>query len=105
MEESDLLELGGNIELSGFSKIDRSNMVIVKKIVGSYAKKLYEQDEGINKISVHLKNVHHTEGPGKFELHAKIIDNGKVITSETINNNLFFALDEVLKKIENQINK
>lgn len=104
-EKDDMLELGGNIELSGFSKIDRSNMVVVKKIVGSYAKKLYEHGTHTDKISVHLKGVHHDQGPGKFEIHAKALIEGRPITSETVNNNLFFALDEALKKIENQISK
>lgn len=106
MEEiNDSIELGGNIELNGFSKIDRSNMVIVKKIVGTYAKKLYEHGNKIDKISLHLKNVHQDQGQGKFEIHAKVISEGKPITSETINNNLFFALDDVLKKIEVQFTR
>jgi ribosome-associated translation inhibitor RaiA len=104
-EIDDTLELGGNIELSGFSKVDRSNMVIVKKIVGSYAKKLYEHGTNTEKISVHLKGVHHDQGPGKFEMHVKVLIEGKPVTSECVNNNLFFALDEALKKIENQISK
>lgn len=106
MEESDdTLELGGNIELSGFSKVDRSNMVIVKKIVGSYAKKFYEHGTQTDRITVHLKGVHHDQGPGKFEVHAKAVIEGKAVTGETVNNNLFFALDEALKKIENQVSK
>lgn len=104
-ENDDTMELGGNIELSGFSNVDRSNMVIVKKIVGSYAKKFYEHGTQTEKISVHLKGVHHEQGPGKFEVHAKALIGGKPVTSETVNNNLFFALDEALKKVENQISK
>ena len=30
------LELGGNIELKGFGSMDKSSMVIVKKIIGNY---------------------------------------------------------------------
>ena len=36
----DVLELGGSIQLSGFSGIDGGQMVVVKKIVGNYAKRL-----------------------------------------------------------------
>ena len=106
MEEmDDTLELGGNIDLSGFSKVDRANMIIVKKIVGSYAKKLFEHGSNVDKISVHLKEIHHEQGHGKFEVHAKVVVEGRPTTSETINNNLFFALDEVLKKVESQLSK
>jgi len=33
---SDELQLGGNINLSGFKEIDSGSMVVLKKIVGNY---------------------------------------------------------------------
>ena len=35
----EILQLGGNIELAGFKELDRDSMVVLKKIVGNYAKK------------------------------------------------------------------
>ena len=105
-EKNDTLELGGNIELSGFSNYDRSTMIIVKKMVGTYAKRLNEHNIPIDKISITAKQVHGNEPKvGKVELHAKVITQGNPVTSETVGNNLFFGIDEVLKKIEVQFKK
>ena len=43
---SDALQLGGNIELSGFREIDPASMVIIKKIVGNYARKFSDHFDG-----------------------------------------------------------
>ena len=101
-DPEDTLVLGGSIELSGFKEIDGGSMIILKKIVGNYAKKLSERTENFERLHVNMKPVHATEStPKKFELHAKVIDNGKVFASEAVENNLFVALDSVLKKVQN----
>jgi ribosome-associated translation inhibitor RaiA len=102
---ADTLELGGNIELAGFSNLDGGSMVVVKKIVGNYAKKFSEITTNFEKLSVTMKPVHKTEKSEIHELHAKLIADGKPVTSEISDRNLFFALDKVLKKIENEISK
>ena len=40
----DTVELGGNIQLNGFSRLDGASMIILKKIVGNYAKKIAEKN-------------------------------------------------------------
>lgn len=102
-EKNDVLELGGNIELNGFSELDKATMVIVKKMIGSFAKKLNEHNVELGKITVQLKHIHKEQGKGKFEIHAKVDSDGKIATSEIVQPNLFFALDEALKKIKNQL--
>jgi len=104
IEKNDILELGGNIELNGFSDLDRSSMVIVKKMIGSFAKKLNEHNIQTDKISARLKHIHKEQGKGKFEILIKVDSDGKIATSEIVQPNLFFALDEALKKIKNQLN-
>ncbi len=99
--DEETLVLGGNIELTGFKAIDRGSLVVVKKIVGNYVRKLSEITEKLEKFSVVMKQVHNNQ----YELHAKLIDNGKAVTSEVIERNLFFALDKVLAKIETEIKK
>ena len=99
-EESNSTELGGNITLVGFKVIDKAELVVVKKIVGSYARKLSDTVHGFEGISLNLKPVHKTEeGHPKYELHAKAIINGKPLVSEVVERNLFMGLDELLKKI------
>jgi hypothetical protein len=94
----DSLVLGGGIELAGFRELDRSQMVVVKKIVGSYARKFSDRSEKFEKLGLTMKKV----GNSKFEIHGKITDNGKVNTSEVTELNIFVGLDKVLKKLENQ---
>lgn len=100
-----VLNLGSKIELSGFRDVDRSSMVIVKKIVGNYLKRYEELSQTIETLKIHLKVVHETEKSKKFELHAKIIDNGKVQTAEHTDRNLFFTLDKTLASLENILSK
>jgi len=98
MEEE--LKLGGNIELSGFKDISRAEMVVIKKIVGSYARKFSDNLEGYESLSLHLKEIHKIENSQKFEIHGKLIINGKVETTEITERNVFVAVDSVLKKLE-----
>lgn len=36
----DTLELGGNIQLTGFSELNGGQMIVLKKIVGNYCEKI-----------------------------------------------------------------
>ncbi len=96
----DVLALGGNIELTGFSSLDRDSMIVLKKIVGNYAKKFSEMCEEFQKLSLKMKIVHESEHSGRYELHAMVVDKGKNFVSEYVDHNLFFAVDKVFKKIE-----
>ena len=95
----DILALGGNIELSGFNSLDRSSMFILKKIVGSYVRRISSKTEKLEKVRLTMKPLHSSG----FELNAKLIDNGKVYASEVSDRNLFFAVDKVMDKIENML--
>ena len=100
-----MIELGGNIELAGFKEIDGGSMIILKKMVGNYVKKMNELTNNFEKLTLTMKEVHKSENSGKFEIHAKVLDNGKVITSELTDNNLFVTVDKVLGSVMKQINK
>jgi len=93
------LNLGGNITLSGFRDVGRAEMVVIKKIVGTYARKFSDTVSGFESIGVTLKSVHKTEASEKHELHAKVMVSGKPITSEVTERNLFVGLDAVLQKV------
>ena len=97
------LELGGNIALTGFNEVDRGEMVVVKKIVGNYAKKFSEAYSDFQKLSLTMKSVHKTEGSQKYEMHSMLVLGGNQHTSETTDRNLFIALDTVLKGIEKSV--
>ncbi|MBD3354351.1 hypothetical protein GF361_00020 [Candidatus Woesearchaeota archaeon] len=99
--EEEVLQLGGNIELSGFSNLEGGAMIVLKKIIGNYARKMSDRSKNFEKLSVHMKTVHDNQ----YELHAKMIDNGKKFNSSVTERNIFVAVDSSLKKIMNEINK
>ena len=99
----DNVQLGGNIELSGFRDIDGASMVVLKKIIGNYARRLSELSEKFEKLHITMKQVHETEKSEKYEIHAKLMNNGKPFVSETVERNLFIAVDNALKKIVNEL--
>lgn len=100
-----MIQLGGNIELSGFKEVDGGSMVILKKVVGNYVKKMTDMAENFEKLSLHMKTVHGTEGSEKYEVQAKLMDNGKAITSEVTERNLFVTVDQALNKVMNSMQK
>jgi len=99
MEESQ--QLGGNIELVGFRELDGGSMIILKKIIGSYARKFSDRLKGIDKLTIRMKNV----GNSQFELTCLLQKEGQQFNSEVIDYNLFVGIDKILKKIENSVLK
>ena len=94
-----VIELGGNITLVGFKEIEKAELIVVKKLVGSYVRKMSDTVSGFESITMTLKIVHKTEGSEKYEVHAKAMVSGKPITSEKTDRNLFVGFDGVLKKV------
>lgn len=101
----DNVALGGNIELSGFKDLDGSTMIVLKKIIGNYARRFSEICTSFEKLHVTMKKVHERETSEKYELHARVVDKGESYSSETIDRNLFVGIDILLKKIEKEIEK
>jgi ribosome-associated translation inhibitor RaiA len=97
--EEDNLQLGGNIELSGFGVLDGGMMIILKKIIGNYARKMSDHSNSFESLGLRMKTVHDS----KYEIHAKLMDNGKAITSSAVEHNVFVAVDSALKKIMHEI--
>ena len=98
-----MIELGGNIELTGFrDNIDGAGMIVLKKIIGNWVRKYSEASSDFEKLSLNLKLVHGSQDKksSKFQIHAKAVDGGKIHAVEVTNHNLFFAVDSALKKIE-----
>lgn len=103
--EEDSVQLGGHIVLKGFNAIEKAELVVAKKIIGSYARKFSDNVEGYESLEIHLKEVHKTEASEKYEIHTKIIYQGKVEANEVTDRNLFVALDSGLKKLESVLIK
>tara|TARA_Y100000294_G_C8557187_1_gene337636 strand:- start:2091 stop:2399 length:309 start_codon:yes stop_codon:yes gene_type:complete len=99
----DNMQLGGNIELSGFKDIDGASMVVLKKMIGNYAKRISEISEKFESLHINMKPIHEREKSEMYEIHAKLIKDGKPVVSEVVERNLFIAVDSALKKIVNEI--
>lgn len=94
-----MMELGGNITLSGFKNREFAEIIVVKKLVGQYARRLHDTVSGFSHLTVTLKDV----GSKQVELHAKCEVDGTQIAAAVTGRNLFVALDAVLKKIVAQV--
>jgi len=103
MDESGNIMLGGNIELVGFKELDGGSMVILKKMVGNHVRKMSDIAANFEKLTVTMKKV--GAGSNKFEINAKMMDNGRPYTSEVTDFNLFFTMDKALSQIQSQIAK
>jgi len=97
------IELGGNIKLTGFSELEGSKMIVIKKIIGTYGKKLSDKAKNFQELTITMKKVHETDTGGIFEIHAKLMDDGKPIIGSIEDRNLFVAIDSALKKVEHSI--
>ncbi|MGE0792936.1 MAG: hypothetical protein AB7V77_02005 [Candidatus Woesearchaeota archaeon] len=100
-----MIELGGNITLVGFKEVGFSERVVVKKIVGNYARKISDKVGAIDNLTVTVKPVHQTteDSNFKYELHVKLIVKGKIYVTEVVDFNLFIALDDAMKNIEAEL--
>lgn len=103
MAESDSLVLGGNIELVGFRELDSGTMIILKKMIGNHVRKLSNATEKFEKITVIMKKV--GSGNNKFEVQAKLFDNGKTYASEVTDFNIFFTTDRAISNIHSQLSR
>lgn len=101
-DNNGIVKLGGNIELSGFRVFDGGTMLVLKKIIGNYARKFSDRSSNFELLSLHVKTIHETEQSKIFEVHAKLIDNGTLYTSQVAHRNSFVAVDSVLKKLGEQ---
>lgn len=94
------LQLGGNIELVGFQEMEPGELIVLKKIVGHFAEKFSKLCDQFEQLVIIKKDVHKQEHSQKYEIHGKLIETGKTHTIKATDFNLFVALDEVLKKLE-----
>lgn len=97
MEEQ---KLGGNIILSRFN-LDKEEMIIVKKIVGKYAEKIRHFSD-YQELKLEMKT--HKKGRNKkFEIRALLTFGSEKATSEETGFNPFLLIDEILKKVLQEV--
>ncbi len=95
------MELGGNIALDGFSEQEFTEMIVVKKIVGQYARRWNDTLGANDAIKVRLTN----EGHGTVHIHATVRTGTHEFAGDSSDHNLFVALDTALKRAEEGLSK
>jgi hypothetical protein len=91
--------LGGNIELTGFRELDGASMIVLKKIIGNYARR-FSDTYGNEKMALTI-----SKGTDNFALSASVLCKGNKVTVDHADKNVFFLVDAVLKRIEQEISK
>ncbi|MBU4501875.1 MAG: hypothetical protein KKA79_04730 [Nanoarchaeota archaeon] len=89
------MKLGGNIELEGFDNMEPAQLIVVKKIVGSSAKKISEEISEFDNLLITLKDNEND----KVTLSGKIKMGDKEEECEASDKNLFFALNQVFTEL------
>ncbi len=98
-----MIELGGNITLVGFKELGYAEFVVVKKVVGNYARKISDKQEFSN-LTMTLKPIHKIKDEiSKYEIKGKLEIDGKMYNSEVVEHNLFIGIDNLLKKLVAQL--
>ncbi|MBS3098002.1 hypothetical protein J4209_04370 [Candidatus Woesearchaeota archaeon] len=91
----DIMELGGNIILEGFSSLDNIQMIVIKKIVGNYAKAIAEEKKkSYEKLIVTMNK----EGES-FKINVALKEAGNEGKAEAADKNLFMAVDNAFKNL------
>ncbi len=93
------MELGGNIILTGFKDVPKSDMIVLKKIVGNYVRKFRDKMKDYEGLRITLKPLH---GGKSYQLNGELVGAKERYNAETENRNLFVGVDELLKKLEKQ---
>ncbi len=89
-----MIELGGNIKLKGFTELDPATLIVVKKIVGNYTKKLTQEHPDFIELLLDLNKI------GKFySLNVNLSRRSGSLVADAKEENLFFALSSALNKI------
>ena len=92
----DTMQLGGNIELNGFNELERSKLVVIKKIIGNYAREFSDKTQ-FSKLSLNMAQ----EGD-EFKIAAELTGD-KQVKSELKDKNLFFVIGNVLENMKKEL--
>lgn len=93
------MKLGGNIELEGFDNMEPAQLIVIKKIVGSSAKKISEEVAEFDNLQITLKE----NEKDKVTISGKIKVKDVEHEAEASDKNLFFALNKVIAELTAKI--
>ena len=91
-----MIELSGNIKLINFDSIEPALLIVVKKVVGNYTRKISEAYNDFKSIEVSIEDAELNKIRVRVEVSETIIE------KEAHDENLFFALDKALAAVLKQ---
>jgi len=106
-ESKNEIRLGGNIWLVGFNDIDKSELTVVKKIVGGYIRRITER-MSYNEMRIRMKK--HNKGKSFLhEINSDVHFGGMHLSAKSEGKNMYSAisdsLNSLIKEIEHKFKK
>ena len=89
---TETIRLGGNIELVNADDIDGASLVILKKMIGNYARQFSER--GVSGMSVTFAGT---------SVLVDVMREDTKLSSSAESSNLFFAVDSAFKDLDAQL--
>lgn len=86
------VRLGGNIELFGIENFDGATVIVLKKIIGNYARKFSEK--GLDRLSISF---------AENGVSVEAVRQGNTVSAQSQLSNMFFSVDSALKDIDRQL--
>ncbi|PLW80492.1 hypothetical protein C0585_02240 [Candidatus Woesearchaeota archaeon] len=93
-ENEATIKLGDKIVLEGFKNMDNASMVIAKKIIGNYTRKISDENPKFENLTLELDD---SKG---FKSTIKLKIDGKEKEFTNSNSNFFMSLDGAFKNIK-----
>jgi hypothetical protein len=91
-----MIELGDKIKLDGFDNLDPAMVIVVKKIIGSFVKKLRESHgEFDNFLISHDNN----------KISAELVVNDTTYSHSSTKENIFYSLSDSLSNLNQKLYK
>jgi len=90
-------KIGGEISLIGFGALPPMELIVVKKIVGTYVKQLTEKTE-YKSLKLQLK-VHDKGKSSLYEINAQANVGNDMIGANVEDWNLYQALSQIMEKV------
>lgn len=91
------MELGGNIELHGFVEEQEADLIIIKKIVGRFTKRISEHHTDFEGLRITFD-----EQPSGARVEGQLKLDSDVLEAEDSSSNTYLSLDAVLKGLKDQ---
>ena len=86
-----MMKLGGNIVLDGCDNLEPATLIVLKKMVGNYARKISEKN-AFDELKINLQNT-----GDNCKLEAALCRAGRQYVNDSEDSSVFFGLNNAVK--------